>query len=112
MSSGASLSHLSFSFRPQDPPLPAAELLAEIRARGGRVFRMVGPDKVFCLTDSAEMAEWLVKKGGKGFAPPNADQTLHYMPGSFKRARDGKVEFDVYVHTIPTSDHSLWEELG
>lgn len=111
MSSGASVSNLSFSFQPSDPPPPAAELLAEIRERGGRVFRMVGPDKVFCLTDSGELAEWLGKKGGKGFAPPNADQTLHYMPGAFERARGGKVEYDIYIHTIPV-EGSLWEELG
>ena len=112
MSSGASVSHLSFSFRPPEPDRSAAELLAEIRERGGRVYRMQAPDKVFCLTDDVDLAESLVKQGAKPFSPPNADQALRWMPGAYQRAKGSKVEYDVWVHTIPTGDHSLWEELG
>jgi hypothetical protein len=112
MSSGASVSRLSFSFRPPDPERTAAELLAEIRDHGGRVYRMQAPDRVFCLTDDVKLAESLVQQGAKPFAPPNADQGLSWMPGAYQRARDSKVEYDVWVHTIPTGDHSLWEELS
>ena len=99
---------LSFSFGPTEPLREAAELLAEIHERGGRVFRMSEPDKVFCLTTDVGLAEWLVKLGARPFAPANADQTLNFMPGAYKRAKNGTVEFDIYVHTIPT-EGSLWE---
>jgi hypothetical protein len=101
-------SSLSFSSRPPEPPQDAAALLAEIRERGGRVYPMRG-DAVFCLTDSAELAEWLLKLGGKPFNPRN---NMHqHTPGAYLRAPGGKIEFDIWIHQIPTADRPLREAL-
>lgn len=98
------MSHLSIvpglSFSSVPPPT-AAELLASIRERGGRVYRM-REARVFCLTDSAELAEWLQDQGGSGYTPSV----------SYQRAKGGTIEYDVWIHRIPTSDRTLWQELG
>jgi|SRR5215472_8158581 len=107
----SAVSSPSFSFRSPEPPMAAAELLAEIRARGGRVYRM-RRQAVFCLTDSVELAEWLLKRGGKPYSTTPASLEAHVPPGAYFRTRErDKVEFDIWVHTIPTAD-PLWEALG
>jgi len=99
----------SFSFRAPEAPRPAAELLAEIRARGGRVYRMRA-ERVFCLTDDPALADWLYSQGAKVFAPVNGEQLVSQAPGGFWRSRE-KVEYDLWVHTIPV-DGDLWEACG
>ena len=108
MASRSLVSGLSFS---SVPPLTAAELLTEIRAQGGRVYRM-REQKVFCLTDSRELVDWLLERGGYAHTPVSADKRLKLLPGAYQRARDGKIEHDIWIHEIPTSDHSLWQELA
>lgn len=98
---------VSFSFRPPEPPRPAAALLAEIRERGGRVYRMMGGGRVFCLTSSAELAAWLLDLGGRGYTTAG----LTSSEGGYPRARDGAREWDVYIHTIPV-EGDLWEAAG
>jgi hypothetical protein len=114
------MSHLrvvdtSFSFRPPEPARDGAELLAEIRERGGRVYRM-REERVFCLTDDAELAEWLLKLGARGFAPRNYGAGLDGLtPGAFFRARPqfgGKVEYDLWLTPIVTEGLTLWEAAG
>src|SRR4029077_5675764 len=90
-----------FSFRAPAPPRPAAEVLAEIRERGGRVYRMRS-SRAFCLTDDPQVAEWLLSIGATPFTPQNADEAI--PPGAYKRARGGKVEFDLWVDTIPVTE--------
>src|SRR5215470_13032538 len=97
----------TFSCRAPEPPPPAAELLAEIRARGGRVYRMRA-ERVFCLTDDPTLADWLYSQGAKAYAPVNSEQIICEAPGGFWRARDGKVEYDLWLNTIPV-EGSLWE---
>jgi hypothetical protein len=108
------VSSLSFSFRPPEPPRPAAELLAEIHKRGGRVFRMRS-ERVCCLTDDPELAVWLTKLGAKSYSTVNHGHGLDgHAPGAFYRARPnvgGKVEYDVWIHTIPV-EGDLWKEAG
>ena len=94
----------SFSFRAPEPPRPAAELLAEIRDRGGRVYRMRDGICVFCLTNSPEVAAWLLDLGGRGYTTAG----LVASESGYLRARNGKREWDVYIHTIPV-EGSLWE---
>jgi len=94
----------SFSFRAPVPPRPAVELLAEIRERGGRVYRMRGPDRVFCLTDDETVAAWLLDLGARAFTAAGYTRT----EGGYLRARGGKREWDIYIHTIPV-EGSLWE---
>ena len=109
MSSGA-VSRLSFSFRPPEPPLAAAELLAKIRERGGRVYRMRA-ERAFCLTDDSEVAEWLLTLGARPFTPSGASP--NHAPGAYPRERGGKIEYDLWVDTIPVAEEtSLWEECG
>lgn len=111
MSSSPSVTGTSFSFRPPAPARDAAELLAEIRERGGRVYRMRAL-RVFCLTDDPELAAWLIKHGGKGYVPQGADR--RFVDGAFQRARaslGGKVEYDIWIHTIPV-EGDLWEAAG
>jgi len=108
----SAVSSLSFSSRPPAPPPTAAALLAEIRERGGRVYRM-RREAVCCLTDSVELAELLLKRGGKPYATTPASIEQHVPPGAYFRTRErDKVEFDIWVHTIPVEGRSLWEELS
>lgn len=104
---GIAVSSLSFSFRPPDPPRPAAELLAEIVGRGGRVYRFRDKIHVCCLTDSAELAEWLLAAGGKPAKQSSAD-LWEMTPGAYRRERGGKVEWDIWIHGIPVVDDDLW----
>jgi len=94
----------SFSFRAPEPLRPAAELLADIRGRGGRVYRMMGGERVFCLTSSAEVAAWLLDLGGRGYTTAG----LVSSEGGYLRARGGEREWDIEIHTIPV-EGSLWE---
>lgn len=109
MSSGA-VSSLSFSFRPPEPLRPAAELLDEIRERGGRVYRMRSV-RVCCLTDSVETAQWLLSLGGYANRPQNWQHLAGYPVGAYERARDGKVEWDIWIERIPV-EGDLWEAAG
>lgn len=89
------------------PSLTAGQLLARIRRKGGRVYRMrmVG---VFCLTDDEQLALWLIKLGGKRYTPQNADDST--PNGAYKRTRGGKLEWDIYIHMIPVlGTRSIWE---
>jgi hypothetical protein len=99
-----------FFFRAPEPPRPAAELLAEIRERGGRVYRMRS-DRVTCLTDDPELAGWLLAHGGKHYSTPGL--AVH-STGGYWRARQitgGKMEWDIWIHTIP-AEGSIWEAAG
>ena len=97
---------------PSDLPqeYTAAQLVAEIRERGGRLHRM-REVCVVCLTTSEETAEWLRKLGGKLFTPPGLTPELRGPRGGYVRDREtGLVEWDIYVHTIEvTGDESIWE---
>jgi hypothetical protein len=94
----------TFSFHAPEPPPPAAELLAEIQSRGGRVFRTIAPGRVFCLTNSAETAAWLLDLGARGYSAPG----LANSENGYLRARNGVREWDLYIHTIPV-EGDLWE---
>ena len=99
-------SSLSFSFR---PPPPAAELLAEIRERGGRVYRMRAPDRVFCLTSDPKLAAELLNRGARPYTTVGIGQAAEQ---GYRRSRDddGVREWDVWVHTIPVAEGTtLWE---
>jgi hypothetical protein len=91
----------------------ADELLAEIRDRGGRVYRMQS-ERVFCLTDNAELAEWLLAQGGRPYSPRNIGRALaEHPPGAYYRAgRGGTIEYDCWIDPIPVSGESLWEALA
>ena len=96
----------SFSFRAPEPPRPAAELLAEIRERGGRVYRMRA-SRVFCLTGNPEVAAWLLDLGARGYSTAG----LTSSEGGYLRARGGTREWDLYIDTIPV-EGDLWEACG
>jgi hypothetical protein len=82
---------------PPEPSMTARTLLSRIRRRGGRIYRM--PEvAVFVLTDSRELADWMVSLGGKPYTPPSPDPI---EPGAYLRAKGGKREWDIYIHTIP-----------
>lgn len=89
------------------PTLTARQLLARIRKAGGRVHRMRSYG-VFVLTSDEQLAKWLVGLGGKRYTPLNADPTT--PAGSYKRAADGRLEWDVYIHMIPVvGETTIWE---
>src|SRR5262245_22329392 len=79
------------------PSMTARPLLARIRRGGGRVFRM-RMHSVFVLTTDEQLALWLISLGGKRYTPVNADPST--PAGSYKRAADGRLEWDIYIHTI------------
>jgi len=88
--------------------LTAARVLAHTRELGGRAYRM-RQERAYVLTDSGELADWLVRRGGKPNVPQGADQRLD--PGAYRRARDGKIEYDIWIHTIAVDGPSIWEAL-
>src|SRR5215467_925077 len=102
----------SFSFRPPVPPVPAVELLTEIRERGGRVYRMQVPDRVFCLTNDPKLAAELADRGAKAYTTLGLG--LAAAERGYPRERNGTVrEFDLWIHTIPVEEGTtLWEAAG
>jgi hypothetical protein len=105
----AAVSHVP---SPADTPLTAEEFLAKLRERGGRVYRM-RQLAVFCLTDSPETAQWLLDLGGVPYLPRNATPGEVTPRGAYRRARRGKVEWDIYIHTIPVQgEETIWEAAG
>jgi len=89
------------------PAMTARQLLGRIRKAHGRVFRM-RMASVFVLTSDEQLALWLIKLGGKRYTPINADPTT--PAGSYRRAPDGGIEWDIYIHMIPViGDTTIWE---
>lgn len=90
------------------PTMTAAELVEHIETEGGRVLRMKQPPSVFVLTDSADLAAWLFKRGGTTFSARGLT-----LDGSYKRARDGKDEWDIWIHPIAViGDETAWDVAG
>jgi hypothetical protein len=87
--------------------LTAEQLVAKVKENGGRIYRM-RQVRVFVLTSDVALAEWLIGLGGKGYTPSGSK----HPPGAYMRTRQGPVEYDVWVHTIPLSGPTLWEALG
>jgi len=93
----AAVNGFSFTFRDPEPPPTAAELLADIRSRGGRVHRMMKPPGVFVLTTDSALAAWLQDKGAR------------LKAGPYPLARgDDRREWDLTLNSVKT-DGSLWE---
>ena len=96
----------------QPPQFTADELVAEIRARGGRVYRM-REIVVFCLTNDPEVAEWIFRLGGVSFVAPHAGVEYVEPPGAYKRASGGPLEWDIFIHVIPViGEKRVWEAAG
>jgi hypothetical protein len=90
------------------PTMTAAELVERITEQGGRVLRMKQPPSVFVLTDSEQLAAWLFDRGGTTFTARGLK-----LDGSYKRARDGGDEWDIWIHPIPVlGDKTAWEIAG
>jgi hypothetical protein len=89
--------------------MSAGSLITRIREKGGRVYRTA--NRVFVLTDDRDLANWLVKLGGKPYVPQGADPKAE--PGSYQRARGGPTEWDIVIDPIPvTGETSIWEALA
>lgn len=97
---------------PEPAQYDADTLVAEIRRRGGRVYRM-RDIVVFALTNDPEVASWIFKLGGTSFLP-HYGSVAHVEPhGSYRRASGGPLEWDIYVHTIPvTGEKTIYEAAG
>ena len=94
------------------PPFFADELVKEIRDRGCHVLRMryVG---VFALVRDKELAQWLVDLGARPYRPPWAELISEGPLGAYKRAHDGPIEWDLWIHIIPVlGEESIWEAAG
>ena len=95
------------------PDFTADELLDEIEERGGRIFRMREPASVFCLTQSEDLAGWLMHLGGKSFAPPHLLPSQLGEKRAYRRTKDGPWEWDIYVHVIKVAgEKTIWEAAG
>jgi len=95
------------------PALTAERLLARIREKGGRPLAM-RQERVFVLTDNEELATWLLERGAKGHSPAGYGGLFGQPDGAYHRARlshGGKIEFDVWIDTIPVAGPSVWEAL-
>lgn len=95
------------------PQFTARQLLRKIRREGGRVLRM-REGAVFCLTQSEELAAWLIDRGGKPYAPVGGKPSYTRPLGGYELADgDGLVEWDIYLHTIPVREgQTVWEAAG
>lgn len=104
---------MTTSAKPEETPkYTARQLLVKIQRAGGRVYRFPS-GSVFVLTDSRELANELVELGGAPYTPQGADQTMEV--GSYRRARGGTIEWDIYIHAIPVLDETegaIWEMAG
>jgi hypothetical protein len=88
-------------------PPTAHELLAAIRAEGGRVYRSREPGAVFTLTSDPLLATRLQRIGGHSHGTSKGDTT---PPGGYPRAQNGPVEWDIVLNAIETSgDETIWE---
>jgi hypothetical protein len=87
--------------------MTAAQLLDRVREKGGRAHRM-RRDRAFVLTDDATLAAWLLDLGARPYA--NSDPRLG--EGAFFRERGGKVEYDIWIDTIPVTGPTVWEALA
>ncbi len=99
---------------PADPePLTAEQLLRQLRARGARIFRM-REVAVFTITSDVEVARWLQELGAVPYQPQGTEHAFGGGPlGAYRRARDGRVEWDFYIHRIPVEgEESVWEAAG
>jgi muconolactone delta-isomerase len=95
-----------------EPELTARQLLRRIRRKGGRVYRM-REYGVFVLTDSPDLASWLMKLGARAYSPQNATPMPNVPLGSYRRAPGGKIEWDLYIHAIPVAgEQTVWEAAG
>ena len=98
---------------PADAALPtAAEFLDEIRAQGGKVYRM-REHHVFVITRNAQLAERLLKLRGLTYRPVGANPSWDFPLGAYRRSREGPPEWDIYIHAIPVSgDETIWQAAG
>jgi hypothetical protein len=88
--------------------MTADYLLDKIREEGGRAYRM-SEERAFVLTDNEKLAAWLLDRGGRPYG--NTDPKL--SEGAYRRTRgNGKIEYDIWISTIPVSGPSVWEKLG
>lgn len=87
------------------PTMTAPELLDRIEHDGGRVLRMKQPPSVFVLTNSGDLADWLIARGATLYTVRGLTQN-----GSYLRARDGKQEWDLWIHPVPLlGEQTAWE---
>jgi hypothetical protein len=95
------------------PQYTAEELLQECRIRGARVYRF-REVMVFALTNSREVADWLLDLGGRPYLPHNAERVYNDLPaGAYRRERGGSAEWDIYIHLIPVRGiETIWEAAG
>jgi len=74
----------------------AAEAVAFMREHGGRVYRMMAPPGVFCLTGDVKLKNWLLERGARLFAD------------AYRRAAGGSTEWDVNLVPLQV-EGSIWE---
>ena len=96
---------------PADAPiLSARELLQAAQRRGGRIFRM-REHHVICITRNQETASWLESLGGLPYRPFGIAASAEF--GGYRRAKDGPVEWDIYIQMIPVAgDETIWQAAG
>lgn len=86
--------------------ITAAEVLAKVSTLGGRAFR-AQRDRAFVLTDNPELAEYLIRLGGK----PHSKGVPDIQPlGGYWRA-PGVREWDIWVEMIPVTGEPVREAL-
>lgn len=92
------------------PSLTALELLAKIRKHGGKIYR-ASELVVFVITRNATLANYLLQLGGHPYLPRGADTSVSIEPrGGYRRAPDGPLEWDIYIHTIPVlGESTVWD---
>jgi hypothetical protein len=95
---------------PHEPEFTAAGLVAEIRARSGRVMRF-REVCVICLTTNPDTATWLRDLGGKSFVPVGLERSMRGPHGGYLRdTKTGLTEWDIYIHAIPVKgEQTIWE---
>ena len=97
---------------PEPAQYTADELVAVIRERGGRIYRM-REIVVFCLTTDPEVARWLLNLGGSSFLPHHATAANAPVPGGYLRSPEGPYEWDIFIHVIPVlGEKRVWEAAG
>lgn len=91
----------------------AEEFLEEIAERGGRIFRMIEPPRVFVLTTDETLAADIQRRGGRPHMPAHLREQDLLPRNSYRRTKEGIEEWDIEIGACSVGgEQTIWEAAG